>query len=64
MSMVDPSIDVLADKVDSKYTLVIMAAKRARELTQPGVNAEEKEVSTALKEFEADKFTYERPKSL
>ena len=26
MSMVDPSIDYLATKVDSKYTLVIMAA--------------------------------------
>ena len=33
MSMVDPSIDYLAEKVDSKYTLVILAAKRARELT-------------------------------
>ncbi|WP_419055190.1 DNA-directed RNA polymerase subunit omega, partial [Phascolarctobacterium faecium] len=29
--MVDPSIDYLAEKVDSKYTLVILAAKRARE---------------------------------
>ena len=29
MSMVDPSIDYLAEKVDSKYTLVILAAKRA-----------------------------------
>lgn len=27
MSMVDPSIDYLAEKVDSKYTLVILAAK-------------------------------------
>ena len=49
MSMVDPSIDYLAEKVDSKYTLVILAAKRARELTKPAVNAPEKEVSTALK---------------
>ena len=28
MSMVDPSIDYLAEKVDSKYTLVILAALR------------------------------------
>ena len=43
MSMVDPSIDKLAEKVDSKYTLVILAAKRAREITVPTENAKEKE---------------------
>lgn len=62
MSMVDPSIDYLATKVDSKYTLVIMAAKRARELTHPGENLPENEVSIALKEVAADKITYERNK--
>lgn len=60
MSMVDPSIDYLAEKVDSKYTLVILAAKRARELTVPGVNADEREVSTALKEIGREEITYER----
>lgn len=64
MSMVDPSIDYLAEKVDSKYTLVILAAKRARELTKPGVNSPEKEVSVALKEIAADKITYERTKNV
>lgn len=64
MSMVDPSIDYLAEKVDSKYTLVILAAKRARELTKPSENAAEKEVSTALKEISSDSITYERSKSL
>lgn len=29
MSMVDPNIDYLATLVDSKYTLAILAAKRA-----------------------------------
>ena len=48
MSMVDPSIDYLAEKVDSKYTLVILAAKRARELTVGNQNMPQKEVSTAL----------------
>lgn len=62
MSMVDPSIDYLATKVDSKYTLVIMAAKRARELTVPGQNLPEKEVSIALREISEDKLTYSRPK--
>lgn len=30
--MIEPSIDDLLEKVDSKYTLVILAAKRAREI--------------------------------
>ena len=64
MSMVDPSIDYLAEKVDSKYTLVILAAKRARELTKPTINAPEKEVSTALKEIADDTITYERTKNV
>lgn len=64
MSMVDPSIDRLAEKVDSKYTLVILAAKRAREITDPSINAEEKEVSTAFKEIYKDEVTYERPRNI
>ena len=58
MSMVDPSIDYLA--VDSKYTLVILAAKRARELTVGNQNMPQKEVSTALREIADDVITYER----
>jgi DNA-directed RNA polymerase subunit omega len=54
----------LAEKVDSKYTLVILAAKRARELTVPGVNAAEKEVSSALKEISVDTITFERTKNV
>ena len=60
MSMVDPSIDYLAEKVDSKYTLVILAAKRARELTVGNQNMPQKEVSTALRESADDVITYER----
>jgi DNA-directed RNA polymerase subunit omega len=30
--MIDPSIDDLLERVDSKYSLVILAAKRAREI--------------------------------
>lgn len=30
--MIEPSIDDLLEKVDSKYTLVILSAKRAREI--------------------------------
>ena len=64
MSMVDHSIDYLAEKADSKYTLVILAAKRARELTKPAINAPEKEVSSALKEIADDTITYERTKNV
>ena len=53
MSMVDPSIDYLTEKVDSKYTLAMLAAKRARELTVPGQNLPEKEIAN-------DTITYER----
>jgi DNA-directed RNA polymerase subunit omega len=30
--VIEPTIDALLEKVDSKYTLVILAAKRAREI--------------------------------
>lgn len=55
MSMIDPSIDYLADKVGSKYALVIMASKRARQLVDHApalVKCESnKPVSIALKEI-------------
>ena len=60
--MVNPSIDLLVKQVDSKYTLVVLAAKRARELTVPGQNLPEKEVSIALKEIATDELTYARAK--
>lgn len=60
MSMVKPSIDYLAEQVDSKYTLVILAAKRARELAGGSQNLPQKEVSTALQEIADNIITYER----
>jgi DNA-directed RNA polymerase subunit omega len=30
--VIEPTIDTLLEKVDSKYTLVILAARRAREI--------------------------------
>ncbi len=30
--MIEPNIDVLLERVDSKYTLVTLSAKRAREI--------------------------------
>lgn len=67
MSMVKPSIDYLAKKVDSKYTLVVLAAKRARELVDKSptliVTKSKKPVTVALEEVGADSITYERTKN-
>ncbi|MCD7974828.1 MAG: DNA-directed RNA polymerase subunit omega [Phascolarctobacterium sp.] len=60
MSIVSPSANFLTTKVDNKYTLVILAAKRARELTCSCVNAASKEVSTALEEIAEGRITYSR----
>lgn len=66
-SMVKPSLDVLVTKVDSKYTLVVAAAKRARELMAEalakGVEMPVKPVTKALEEIAAGKLHYERTKS-
>ena len=61
-----PSIDKLAELVDSKYTLVIASSKRARDL-QEGAHAHAtarsgKFVSVALRELETGYITYVRTK--
>ena len=60
--MLYPSINKIRTKVDSRYTLVILAAKRARDiiegmpkLTEADV---EKPVSIAANEIAADLITY------
>ena len=62
--MLYPSIDELRKKVDSRYTLVILASKRARDLIDGyppladiGI---EKPVSIATQEIADDKITYSR----
>lgn len=65
--MRQPSLDILMSHVDSKYTLVVAAAKRAREITegdQKLVNTESyKPVSVALEEIANSMISYERTKS-
>ncbi|MDA8234094.1 MAG: DNA-directed RNA polymerase subunit omega [Clostridia bacterium] len=61
-----PSLDELMNKMDSKYTLVVAAAKRARNITE-GENTlvqvkSTKPVTLALKEIAQNKVTYERTK--
>jgi len=72
----NPSIDDLLDKVDSKYRLVLFAAKRARQINAyysqlgegllenvgPLVESvpQEKPLSIALREVEADVLEYQQ----
>lgn len=63
--MLYPSIDELLKKIDSKYTLVTIAAKRARELKEKDdLSIEEpvskKFVGMALEEIYADHITPKR----
>ncbi|MBT9167607.1 MAG: DNA-directed RNA polymerase subunit omega [Syntrophomonadaceae bacterium] len=64
--MIYPSIDTLINKVDSKYTLVIAAAKRARMLSEGARRLVDsnsiKDVSIALEEINLGKIGYERLK--
>jgi len=67
--MRQPSIDVLMSKMDSKYALVVAAAKRARQITdgsKPLISANQntgnKSVSVALEEIGEGKIYAEAPK--
>ena len=66
MDIVHPAMKELLTKVDSRYTLAVLAAKRARQL-QDGAEAKvkvpsNKNVTRALAEVAEDKIGYERTK--
>lgn len=59
--MLEPSIDSLQEKVDSKYVLVTLAARRARQLLdnkKPLIEnpKSDKYVGIALEEIKAEKI--------
>jgi len=74
--LIEPKIDDLLEQVDSKYTLVVMAAKRARQINSyytqlgegigefvpPLVSADpgRKPLSIALEEISISKIAYEK----
>lgn len=65
--MIYPSMDGLLKKVDCKYTLVTIAAKRAREIMN-GESAmveceSNKPVTIALEEIAQDRLVYKRTKT-
>jgi DNA-directed RNA polymerase subunit omega len=76
ITLMEPRMEGLLDKVDSKFTLVTLAAKRAREINDyynqlgeglgkivpPQVTSvSRKPLSIALEEISADKIEYHRP---
>ena len=76
VTMMYPPIEDLFEKVDSKFTLVSLSAKRARQINSyfsqlgEGLGAivppqvasvSRKPLSIALEEIAADKITYQRP---
>jgi DNA-directed RNA polymerase subunit omega len=66
--MIDPSIGDLLKKVDnSRYTLVVATAKRARQITEGSHKLtkcnSDKTVTIAINEINENKITYVRTKS-
>ncbi|WP_081704521.1 MULTISPECIES: DNA-directed RNA polymerase subunit omega [Sediminibacillus] len=63
--MLEPSIDALQEKINSKYTLVTLSARRARQMQEtksymvdkPKSN---KYVGIALEEIQNEKLTFSR----
>ena len=79
LSMMDPPIEQLLDRVDSKFTLVTLSAKRGRQINSyfsqlgeglgsivpPQVTSvSRKPLSIALEEVAAEKITFKRPENL
>jgi len=64
--MIKPSLDELLKKTDSRYTLVVQVAKRARQLAldpKPLIQVDsDKPVLMAIYEIEAGKLKYKRLK--
>ena len=62
MSMVNPSTDTLMSRTHSRYALVVLAAKRARQLLAGAkIQAEKKstkDVTNALEEIAEGNITY------
>ena len=62
--MFQPELDVILEKVDCRYTLIVEIAKRARQLIDGAEPLTEEvnpnPVSQALEEIVEDKITYVR----
>ncbi|HEY3247680.1 MAG TPA: DNA-directed RNA polymerase subunit omega [bacterium] len=65
--MIKPPLEALLDRVENKYALVIVAAKRARQLKDgalPMVDVDSgNPVTIALEEIAAGKIRFELPRT-
>ena len=65
MSIVEPSVLELLEHADSRYTLVVEASKRGRQIvggSQPLIDAHEmKPLKIAVEEINRDLITYDSP---
>ncbi len=65
--MINPPIDELLKKVDSKYTLAVFAAKRAREIIDGDAamveSGSNRAVTLALEEIRQGRLGYQRTKA-
>ena len=65
MSIVDPNVLELLKHADSRYTLVVEAAKRGRQIVgggQPLIDAKDmKPLKIAVEEINRGLLTYDRP---
>jgi len=66
-SMINPSIVSLLKKVDNRYSLIVLTAKRSRQLidgAKPLVDMDStKPVTIAINEIDQGKITYESVKT-
>ncbi len=64
-NMVNPSTDAMMEKVHSRYTLVVLASKRARQLLTGAPcrieNPTNKFVTNAMEEIYEGKITFAEP---
>lgn len=64
--MIKPLLEALLDRVGNKYALVIVAAKRARQIKEGALSMVDVDtgnpVTAALEEIAAGKIRYEMPK--
>ena len=62
--MLNPSVNELIKKVDSRYTLIVAVSKRAREIVEGGEPlikiSSKKPVTIATYEMDAGKIAYTR----
>lgn len=67
MMMNQPPLELLREKVDTRYTLVVCAAKRARQLLEGAAKLVEvdsnKPVTIALQELAQEKLVFERSRA-